>query len=105
MDECHSVATLVDTYDGAKLSTSEGLDYRSITDALQYLTLTGLDLAYAVQQVCLFMHNSGEPHLALVKRILCYVKGTLCFGLHIAISFVQSLTTYSDVNWAGYPDS
>jgi hypothetical protein len=73
--------------------------------ALQYLTLTRPDLAYAVQQVCLFMHDPREPHLALVKRILRYVKGTLSSGLHIGTGPVDSLTGYSDADWAGCPDS
>jgi hypothetical protein len=30
--------------------------------ALWYLTLTRPDLAYAVQQVCLFMHAPRKPH-------------------------------------------
>jgi len=51
-------------------------EYRNLAGALLYLTLTRPDLAYAVQQVCLFMHGLREPHLALIKRILRYVKGS-----------------------------
>ncbi|WVZ68266.1 LOW QUALITY PROTEIN: hypothetical protein U9M48_017225 [Paspalum notatum var. saurae] len=109
MAECHSTATPVDTR--AKLSATDGSpvadpsEYRSLAGALQYLTLTRPDLAYAVQQVCLFMHDPREPHLALIKRILRYVKGTLSTGLHLGKSSPQSLTAYSDVDWAGCPDS
>ena len=45
--------------------------------------LTRLELAYMVQQVCLFMHDPREPHLALIKHILHYVKGTLSTGLRV----------------------
>jgi hypothetical protein len=38
--------------------------------ALHDLTATWPDLAYTIQQVCLFMHNPQEPHLAFIKRIL-----------------------------------
>jgi hypothetical protein len=109
MAECHSTSTLVDTH--AKLSATDGAPiadpsmYRSIADALQYITLTRPDLAYAVQQGCLFMHDSREPHLALLKRILRYLKGTLSSGLHLGVGPVQSLTAYSDADWAGCPDS
>ena len=51
------------------------------------------------------MHDPREPHLALVKRILRYVKGTLPQGLHIGTGPVRSLTAYSDADWAGCPDS
>jgi hypothetical protein len=109
MAECHPTTTPVDTR--AKLSATEGnlvtnpSDYRSIVGALQYLTLTQPDLSYAVQQVCLYMHTPREPHLALVKRILRYVKGTLDFGLHIGISDSNTITAYSDADWAGCPDT
>uniref|UniRef100_C6JSH5 Uncharacterized protein n=1 Tax=Sorghum bicolor TaxID=4558 RepID=C6JSH5_SORBI len=76
--------------------TSRALLRLTLASALQYLTLTCPDLAYAVQQVCLFMHDPREPRLALVKRILRYVKGTLSQGLHIGTGPVRSLTVYSD---------
>jgi hypothetical protein len=79
--------------------------YRSLAGALQYLTLIRPNLAYVVQQVCLFMHDPRESHLAFLKCILRYVKGTLSYGLRIGTGPVDSLTTYSDVDWAGCPDS
>ena len=51
------------------------------------------------------MHDPREPHLALVKRILCYVKGTLDAGLYLGVGSVDTLTAYSDADWAGCPDS
>jgi hypothetical protein len=55
--------------------------------------------------MCLFMHDLREPHLALIKHILRYVKGTLSTGLHLSSGPVVSLTAYSDVDWAGCLDS
>ena len=95
----------------AKLSATDGApvedatQYCSLAGARQYLTLTRPDLAYAVQQVCLFMHDPREPHLAMLKHVLRYVKGTLSTGLHIGIGGIDSLTAYSDADWAGCPDS
>ncbi|XP_014660293.1 uncharacterized protein LOC106804187 [Setaria italica] len=60
---------------------------------------------YDVQQVCLFMHDPREPHVALIKRILRYVKDMLSSGLHIGTGPVQSLTAYSDADWAGWSES
>ncbi|GKB62750.1 ribonuclease H-like domain-containing protein [Tanacetum coccineum] len=45
--------------------------YRSLTGALQYLTFTRPDISYAVQQVCLHMHDPHELHFSALKRILC----------------------------------
>src|SRR4029078_8915909 len=55
--------------------------YRSLAGALQYLTFTRPDLTYAVQQVCLHMHDPRESHLTALKRLLRYVRGTVGFGL------------------------
>ena len=80
-------------------------EYRNLAGALLYLTLTRPDLAYAVQQVCLFMHDPREPHLALIKHILRYVKGSLSAGLRIGTGPVDKLVAYSDADWEGCPDS
>jgi hypothetical protein len=109
MAECHSMSMPIDSR--AKLSTTKGapvtdpIAYRSLVGSLQYLTLTRPDLAYAMQQVCMFMHDPREPHLALIKRILRYVTGTLLAGLHIGTGSVDTLIAYSDADWARCPDS
>ncbi|GJR43457.1 ribonuclease H-like domain-containing protein [Tanacetum coccineum] len=54
--------------------------YQNLVGGLQYLTFTRPDLSYAVKQMCLYMHDPREPHLAALKRILRYVQGTLDFG-------------------------
>jgi hypothetical protein len=85
MTECKSCSTPVDL--NPKLSSIVGdpvadpTDFRSLAGALQYLTFTRPDIAYAVQQICLHMHDPREPHLAALKRILRYVRGTLHLGL------------------------
>ncbi|GJX42946.1 ribonuclease H-like domain-containing protein [Tanacetum coccineum] len=43
---------------------------RDLAGALQYLTFTRPDISYAVQQVCLYMHDPREPHFSALKRIL-----------------------------------
>jgi hypothetical protein len=47
--------------------------YRSINGALQYLMFLCPDIAYAVQHVCFHMHDLWEPHLTVMKHILCYL--------------------------------
>ncbi|GJY42920.1 ribonuclease H-like domain-containing protein [Tanacetum coccineum] len=64
-------------------------------------TESKLDLSYAIQQVCLYMHDPREPHFATLKHILRYVRGTVDFGLQLYASATTSLVGYTDVDWAG----
>jgi hypothetical protein len=74
MSDCKPCTTLVDTH--AKVSSDMSAPvrdltaYRSMTEDLQYLTFTRPDISYAVQQVCLHMHDPRETHLNVVKCIL-----------------------------------
>ncbi|KAJ9545573.1 hypothetical protein OSB04_025280 [Centaurea solstitialis] len=108
MVSCNPCSTPADTktklaVDGEPVS--DPTLYRSLAGALQYLTFTRPDIAYAVQQVYLFMHDPRLPHLNALKRILRYLKGTLSHGLHITPSAVDRLVAYSDADWAGCPNT
>lgn len=103
MLECHPTTTSVDAR--TKLSATadapvaDPSKYRSLAGALQYLTLMRPDLAYAIQQVCLFMHDPCEPRLALVKRILLYIRCSLSARLYLGTGIVDQTTAYSDADW------
>jgi hypothetical protein len=108
MSQCKPSSTPVDTHsklaaDGA--SVADPSQYRSLAGALQYLVFTRPDIAYAVQQVCLFMHDPREPHLSVLKRILRYLQGTLDLGLHLSRTSPADLTIYTDADWAGCTDT
>jgi hypothetical protein len=77
--------------------------FRSIVGALQYLTFTWPDIACAVQQICLHMHDPQEPHLTAIKRILRYLQGTP--DLLLRHSSSSDLIVYTDADWAGCPDT
>ncbi|GJZ19352.1 ribonuclease H-like domain-containing protein [Tanacetum coccineum] len=49
------------------------------------------------------MHDPREPHLAALKRVLRYVRGTLDFGLQLYASVTGFLVVYTDVDWVGCP--
>jgi len=101
MTECKPCSTPVDT--NPKLAADgppvqDASEFRSLAGALQYLTFTRPDIAYAVQQVCLHMHDPREPHLAALKHILRYIRGTLHLGLLLRPSSQSELTVYSDAD-------
>ncbi|XP_060216786.1 uncharacterized mitochondrial protein AtMg00810-like [Lycium barbarum] len=79
--------------------------YCSLAGVLQYLTFTRPDISYAVQQICLFMHNPMEVHMNALKRIVRYIKGTLDHGLHLYPSKPTTLISYTDADWGGCPDT
>jgi len=51
------------------------------------------------------MHDPRETHLAALKRILRYVRGTLHLGLVLRPCQQEDLVVYSDADWAGCPDT
>ncbi|XP_019193091.1 PREDICTED: uncharacterized protein LOC109187358 [Ipomoea nil] len=77
--------------------------YRRVFGALQYLTITRPDLAYAVNRLCQFMHSPTEDHWAMEKRGLRYIKGTLGYGLRLTPSDSSAIHAYSDSDWVGCP--
>ncbi|GKE24780.1 ribonuclease H-like domain-containing protein [Tanacetum coccineum] len=79
--------------------------YRSLAGSLQYFTFTRLDISYAIQQVYLYMHDNREPHFSPLKRILCYVRGILDYGLQLFSTSTTYLVAYSDADWASYPST
>ncbi|VVA37991.1 PREDICTED: poly [Prunus dulcis] len=88
-------------HDGAPLDDPS--EYRSVVGALQYLTLTRPDIAFAVNHVCQFMHQPTSAHWVAVKRILRYLNGTSTHGLFYKPGSL-SLMAYSDADYAGDPD-
>ncbi|XP_071699652.1 uncharacterized mitochondrial protein AtMg00810-like [Rutidosis leptorrhynchoides] len=106
MTTCQPCRTLVEL--GAKLTThgppiKDPTLYHSLAGALQYLTFTRPDISYAVQQICLFIHDPREQHLHALKRILRYIQGTSDLGLQLYASSPATLVAYSDGDWAGCP--
>uniref|UniRef100_A0A1J3F6I4 Putative mitochondrial protein n=1 Tax=Noccaea caerulescens TaxID=107243 RepID=A0A1J3F6I4_NOCCA len=96
MTNCNPCATPFDTC--AKFRADVGAPvedpmlYRSLAGAFQYLTFTRSDIAYAVQQICLYMHDPREPHFNAHKRILRYLKAMITQGLHLSRPSTTTIT-------------
>jgi hypothetical protein len=108
MSACKPCITPVDLH--SKLSADgppvdDATQYRSLAGALQYLTFTHPYIAFAVQQICLHMHDPWKPHLTALKRILRYLQGTMTLGLTLRQSPPTELIVYTDADWARCPDT
>ena len=79
--------------------------YRQLVGSLNYLTITRPDISFAVQQVSQFMHSPRHLHMAAVRRIIRYLKGTSHRGLFFPAHTSLTLLAYSDADWAGCPDT
>ncbi|XP_071728659.1 uncharacterized mitochondrial protein AtMg00810-like [Rutidosis leptorrhynchoides] len=104
MSNCKPCSTPVDTL--SKLGPNgppitDPTLYRSLAGALQYLTFTRPDITYAVQQLCLSMHDPREPHFNALKRVLRYVLRTIDNGLQIFPSSTTKLSAYYDAYRGG----
>jgi hypothetical protein len=109
MIDCKPCSTPVDTQTKLSEATGEPVKdptgYRSLAGALQYLTFTRPDISYAMQSVCLHMHDPQEPHLAALKRLLRYLRGTVDYRLLLHRSTSSELVVYTDADWAGCSDT
>jgi histone deacetylase 1/2 len=92
------------SYEGTPLSIKDSTKFRSIVGALQYLTLTRPDIAFAVNKACQFLHKPTSIHWTTVKRILRYVKHIISLGLKITRSRSNLVSGFSDADWAGCVD-
>ncbi|KAJ0700404.1 putative RNA-directed DNA polymerase [Helianthus annuus] len=104
LTDCKPISTPMSTSHVLLPDDSPPLDdpsrYRQTVGALQYVTLTRPDIAFAVNRVCQFMHAPTENHWAAVKRILRYLKGTMNMGLWFRHNTGYRLQAFSDSHWS-----
>ena len=65
---------------------------------INYLTITRPDISFAVQQVSQFMHSLRHLHLAAIRRIIRYLKGSSHRGLFFSVGNSPKLSAYSDAD-------
>ena len=67
-----------------------------------YLAIgTRPDISYAVGMLSKFSTNSSAVHLAAVKRLLRYIKGTMHLGLCYRFGSSQDIVGFCDSDFAG----
>ena len=74
--------------------------YRSIIGSLLYLTASRLDIVFSVGVCVRYQAAPKESHSIAVKRIICYINGTLEYGLWYSKDSNDCLASYSDADWA-----
>ena len=84
--------------DGKPVNTTV---YRGMIGSLMYLTASRPDIMFATCLCARYQSNPKESHLAAVKRILKYLKGTPSLGLWYPKGSGLDLMGYSDSDHAG----
>jgi hypothetical protein len=75
--------------------------YMQMVGSLMYLTSTRPDIIFVVNLLSRYLVHPTELHLQAVKRVLCYIKGTLSYGIFYKQSGNTELLAYTDSNYAG----
>jgi len=110
MTKCKPISTpmsaeeKISQYDGDSLGPADCTKYRSVVGALQYITLTRPDLAFAVNRVCQYLHSPTTVHWTTVKRIIRYLKFSENTGLLVRKKSPLIVSAFSDADWAGCRD-
>nr|GEU65274.1 ribonuclease H-like domain-containing protein [Tanacetum cinerariifolium] len=98
MLNCNPCRTPIDTEKKLGLERSPVTNptlYRSLAGSLQYLTFTRPNLSYAVQQLCLYMHDPREPHLNAMKHVIHYLRATRRSTSEYCVFLGDNLLTWS----------
>lgn len=73
--------------------------YRRLIGKLLYLTMTRLDISYAVQTLSQFLNAPKKSHFEAVVRLVRYIKKAPGQGLLMSASSEEKLVTYCDSDW------
>ncbi|GKC82203.1 retrovirus-related pol polyprotein from transposon TNT 1-94 [Tanacetum coccineum] len=79
--------------------------YRGMIGSLMYLTSNRLDLVFALCMCARYQAKPTEKHLHAVKRIFCYIRGTINMGMWYSKDSCITLKAFSDADHAGCQDT
>lgn len=75
--------------------------FHNIIGYWHYLSITRLDVAFAVHKLSQHMQVTLSIHMKALKHILCYLKHTISYDLHLVTTRNLDLTTFCDADWGG----
>ena len=107
MSDCRPIDSLMDP--NQKLLPNQGKPYsdseryRILVGKLIYLTITRLDISFAVGVVSQFMQSPHNDHWDALIRILRYIRRTPGQGLLYEDKGNTQIVGFCDVDWAGSP--
>nr|GFB05215.1 retrovirus-related Pol polyprotein from transposon TNT 1-94 [Tanacetum cinerariifolium] len=79
--------------------------YRGMIGTLLYLTASRPDLQFAICMCARYQARPTEKHEHAVKRIFCYLRGTVNRGLWYPKDSSVALTAFADADHAGCQDT
>ncbi|GJR78635.1 retrovirus-related pol polyprotein from transposon TNT 1-94 [Tanacetum coccineum] len=108
METCDPIRTLMETKDKLDLDQNgtlvDATKYRSMIGVLMYLTSSRPDIVHATCLYARYQAKPTEKHLKEVKRIFCYLWGTVNMGLWYTKDSGFEPTGFSDADYAGCKD-
>nr|GEX33337.1 hypothetical protein [Tanacetum cinerariifolium] len=109
LETCDPVGTPIEIKDKLDLDQNGTLvnatKYRNMIGAIMYLTSSRPDIVHATYLCAWYQAKPTEKHLKKVKRIFCYLRGTVNMGLWYMKDSGFELTGFSDANYAGCKDT
>ncbi|XP_019253981.1 PREDICTED: uncharacterized protein LOC109232684 [Nicotiana attenuata] len=75
--------------------------YQTLVGRLLYLTMTRIDIAFAVQTLSQYMHKPKQSHWEAALRVVKYVKTSPGLGLLMPSEGTDKLRAYCDSDWGG----
>ena len=107
--DCNETTTLASTtpplcsFPDSPPHDKELWNYASVVGVLLYSAGNmRLDLLYAVHQAARFSHDPKIEHGEAVKRVGCYIKGSIHEGIHLKASAKLTLDANADASFAGH---
>ncbi|GJW46257.1 ribonuclease H-like domain, reverse transcriptase, RNA-dependent DNA polymerase [Tanacetum coccineum] len=109
METCDPIGTPMEIKDNLDLDQNGSLvdatKYRSMIGALMYLTSSRPDIVHATCLCARYQAKPTEKHLKEVKRIFCYLRGTINMGIWYTKDSGFELIGFSYADYAGCKDT